>query len=156
MESNSVIEYKPDDDKPVDKKPVNKKPGNTVLIVIIAVAVLCVCAVFAGVAALSIFQPVIQNTYESIQPKQGYSGIASEELKNDVIQSIADYESTQTGCADVTLYGGEMMVSPSQTQDGSWQETWKIDACGESHLYAVTFTPSPQGGTDFSANRLDK
>jgi hypothetical protein len=42
-----------------------------------------------------------------------------------------------------------MLVFPDPAGDGSWQETWQVDACGNLRVYTVSFTPT-SGGTDIA------
>lgn len=113
-----------------------------------ALALLCVC--LAAVAFLVL--PAAANIGQSTM---SYEGNADEQLKADTLQLIAQYEQAQSGCNDVTLFIGNMMTRPEQTEDGSWIETWQVNACGESHLYSITFTPDGVGGTYISASRID-
>jgi hypothetical protein len=137
------------------QQPVEKKSGNKVLIVVGVIALVCICVTVIVVAALVIVGPAIQSVNEQVQQGLGYSGRADEVLRKDVMDAIANYESA-AGCSEVSLSGGQIILSPDQTGDGSWKETWQVSACGASHLYAVTFTPSPQGGTDFAVTQLDQ
>lgn len=138
-------------------QPLEKKGNNKVLIIVGVIMLLCCCAVVVG-AGVYIFltDPAAQFGNGPILEGIAYSGIADAELKADVITAIADYEASQSGCADVSLLGGQILLSPDQTGDGSWTETWQLAVCQESHLYSVAFTPSPAGGTDFSVTRLDQ
>jgi hypothetical protein len=113
-----------------------------------ALALLCVCLVAAAFLVL----PAVANIGQSTV---SYEGNADEQLKTDTLQLIAQYEQAQGGCNDVTLFIGNMMTRPEQTEDGSWSEMWQVNACGESHLYSITFTPDGVGGTYISASRID-
>jgi len=133
-----------------------KKNNNKVLIIVGVAILLCCCLVIVVAAVYMTIAPAVKNVNEQIQEGIGYNGIADDLLKSDVTKAIADYEQSQTGCTDVTLFGGQVIISPEQSGDGSWTETWQMSVCGESHLYSVVFTPSPAGGTDFSVSRLDQ
>jgi hypothetical protein len=109
---------------------------------------LCVCVA----AATVIIIPKIMNIWQSVST---YSGIADEQLKADTLQAIASAEQTNYGCDSVSLFRGSMLLSPDKTDDGSWVEIWQILACGESHMYSITFTPDGVGGTYFSVSRMD-
>ena len=85
-----------------------------------------------------------------------YSGRADDVLKQDVLQVIANYELAQYDCSEVSLLLGSTTVSPEQSGDGSWTEMWQGMACNTSHLYSISFVPSPQGGTDFSVTPLEQ
>ncbi len=113
----------------------------------------CCCL---SILALVFAGPAIMGIFSSVSQEGGlYSGIADEQLKSDVLNTITQYEGSTSGCSDVSLFLGQMLVSPEQTGDGSWSELWQVMACGESHLYSVSFAPSPGGGTDFSITRAD-
>ncbi len=137
-------------------QPPEKKSNNKVLIIIGVVVLLCCCAAIVGVIAYRTLASTVQSVNDQILEGLGYSGIADELLKSDVITAIAGYEESQTGCTDVSLIGGQVFLSPEQSGDGSWVETWQVSACGESHLYSVTFTPAPEGGTNFEVRPLEQ
>jgi hypothetical protein len=134
-------------------EPVEKKKNNKVLIIVGVLALLCACAVVISAAAFIVLKPVFQSVNEQAF---GYTGIASEELKSDVLKAISDNETSLNGCSDVSLINGHMFLKPEQTEDGSWTETWQVMVCSESRLYSILFVPSPLGGTDFSASRIDQ
>jgi hypothetical protein len=133
-----------------------KKSNNTVLIIVGAVILLCCCLVVVVAAAYMVLAPAVKDVNEKIEEGIGYNGLADDLLKSDVTKAIADYEQSQTGCTDVTLFGGQVLVNPEQSGDGSWTETWQMMVCGESRVYSIVFTPSPAGGTDFSVTRIDQ
>ena len=120
-----------------------------ILIALGGVILMCICLVVFGVMAI----PSILRMSDEVS---SYSGIASEQLKSDVLSAISDAERSQNGCTTVSLYSGQMMLRPEQSGDGSWVEIWQVNACGESHLYSVSFTPDGFGGTYFSVTRTDE
>jgi hypothetical protein len=134
-------------------EPVGKKRTNKVLIIVGVLVVLCACIVVIVAAAFIVLKPALQSVNEQAF---GYTGIASEELKADVLKALSDNEASLTGCSDVTLINGHMFLRPEQTEDDSWTETWQVMVCSESRLYSILFVPSPLGGTDFSASRIDQ
>jgi hypothetical protein len=134
-------------------QPVEKKGKNKALIIVGTIFVLCLCFTVTGVAAYMALRPAVQGVNEQAF---GYTGIASEQLKSDVLKGIAENEASLNGCSDVTLVNGHMFSGPEQSVDSSWTETWQVMVCGESRLYSISFTPSPLGGTDFSVTRLDQ
>jgi len=140
--------------------PVEKKNNNKIIIIIGVVVLVCLCIAVISVAALAILVPSIQKTSQQVQPLQqgtSYSGIADQQLQSDVLTAITGYEAKQNNCSDVTLASGKVLdLTPNRTSADPWVETWQINACGTSHLYSITFTPSPQGGTDYSVKQLDK
>lgn len=132
----------------------DEKKGNSRLLIIVGIlAVLCACIVVVSAAAFIVLKPVLQSVNEQAF---GYTGIADEELKSDVLKALSDNEASLNGCSEVTLINGHMFLRPEQTEDGSWTETWQVMVCGESRLYSIFFLPSPLGGTDFSASRIDQ
>ena len=114
-----------------------------------AIALLCICLA----AGVFLVLPAIANIGQSTV---SYEGIADEQLKADTLQLITQYEQAQSGCNDVTLFIGNTMTRPEQSEDGSWIETWQVNACGESHLYSITFTPDGVGGTYISISPIDQ
>lgn len=111
-------------------------------IVLVCSCVTILAAVLAG--------PAILTAINSVSKGGGlYSGNADEQLKTDALRAIADYESSANGCADVSLFLGQIVTSSAQTGDGSWTEMWQVSACGASHLYSISFVPAAGGGTDF-------
>lgn len=114
-----------------------------------AIALLCICLAAGAFLVL----PAIANIGQSTV---SYEGIADEQLKADTLQLITQYEQAQSGCNDVTLFIGNTMTRPEQSEDGSWIETWQVNACGESHLYSITFTPDGVGGTYISISPIDQ
>ncbi|HAX69019.1 MAG: hypothetical protein KJZ72_19095 [Anaerolineales bacterium] len=119
------------------------------LIALGGVMLICICLVAFGVMAIP---SIMRMSNEA----SSYSGIASEQLKSDVLSAISDAERSQNGCTTVSLFSGQMMLRPEQSGDGSWVEIWQVNACGESHLYSVSFTPDGVGGTYFSVTRTDE
>ena len=128
-------------------QPAPKSNRNLIIGIVVAV-VLCCCVVIA--AAVVIF---------SLKGGKGislpsYSGIADAELRTDTMKLLGQQEAT-TGCDNISLASAQVM-SPPQAAGGAWIENWQISACGESHLYAITFTPDPAGGTNIQAHRADQ
>lgn len=127
---------------------------NRTWIIVAVVVVLCCCLTVVALAA----GLIIMRSSGSPSPIIGgsYNGMADSLLKSDTLNTIAQYETSQSGCTDVSLFSGTVVLPPDPSADGSWQEAWQVDVCGESHLYSVSFTPSPAGGTDFSIERIDQ
>jgi hypothetical protein len=114
-------------------------------------ALVCLCLVATAIVLV----PPIMATLNLVNRGTNYSGVAEEQLKADVLNAIANYESSQNGCRDVTLFTGKILVSPDHTGKGAWSEIWQVNACNASHLYSVSFTPAAGGGTDFFISRAD-
>ena len=74
--------------------------------------------------------------------------IASPVLKKDVTDFIKQFELAFHHCSTLKLIVTDTkVVTPFDGKHA--QERWNILSCnGENHSYEVTFTPSPQGGTD--------
>jgi hypothetical protein len=131
--------------------PAKPKSNKTWLIVGVVVLICCCLAVGAAVLAWPTISGLLGAGATGL-----YSGRADDVLKQDVLTIITNYEASQNGCTDVTLFVGAETLSPEQTGDGSWVEMWQVVACDASHVYSITFTPSPQGGTDFSVRPVDQ
>ncbi len=131
--------------------PASKPKSNRTWLIVGAVLLVCCCLT---VVAAVLAWPTITSLLGSGAGL--YSGRADAVLKQDVLTVIANYESSQNGCSEVTLLTGQDAPDSGQTSDGSWTELWQILACDASHLYQITFVPSPQGGTDFTVTPLDQ
>jgi len=125
------------------------KKTNTTLIIIIAVVLLCCCLVVVAAAALLLINGGGRVSLPS------YSGIADAELRTDTMNLIGQQEAID-GCENITLSSAKVVNQPQADAGGVWTEMWQINACGESHLYAVTFSPDPAGGTNIYALRADQ
>ncbi|MBI3167063.1 MAG: hypothetical protein HYZ22_01185 [Chloroflexi bacterium] len=128
---------------------VEKKAGSGkkwLLIAGVGLGLMCICLVAIGVIAGPSLLTMTGFGGEN------YTGIASKQLKYDVLNAISEAE----GCATVSLSSGQMMLRPEQSTDGSWVEIWQVLVCGESQLYSITFTPDGVGGTYFSITRTDQ
>ncbi len=127
---------------------------NYVPFIIAGVALLCCCLVVVAAVGYTL---IVGRTFNSVSENGGvYNGLADELLKTDALNAIKQYEASESGCKDVSLFLGSVITPPASSADGSWLEEWQVNACGESHLYSVAFTPSPGGGTDFSITRIDQ
>jgi hypothetical protein len=125
----------------VQLEPIVRRKSKLPIIVGVAAGVLlCCCLLGVGVYALL--------GEDLFKGGDVYAGRADEILLEDTLNLIGLYEEGQLGCADLSLLGGQILLAPDPAGDGSWQETWRVDACGETHLYAITFTPTAGGGTD--------
>jgi hypothetical protein len=131
---------------------ISEKPkSNRKWFLVGGIALVCLCLVATAIVVV----PPIMETLNIVNSGTIYSGIAEEQLKADVLNAIAGYESSQNGCEHVTLFTGKILVSPDQTGEGAWSEIWQVTACNASHLYSVSFTPAAGGGTDFFISRAD-
>ena len=74
-------------------------------------------------------------------------------LQTDVLTKLMPFIRQQAPtCADPDW--GEASVEREPDNKGTWVEIWPIGACGQDVTMEVTFTPTANGGTDFSAIRL--
>jgi hypothetical protein len=137
------------ENEPVIETAVPKK--NFVPFIIAGLVLLCCCLVGVGAVGMLIYSSNSGET--SILPS--YDGIADAELRTDTMNLIGTQESSE-GCDNITLAGAEVINPPQSELGGVWTEMWQISACGESHLYAVTFSPDPAGGTNIYALRADQ
>ncbi len=137
---------------PVQAESTSQKKSNLPLILGIMAGVLVCCCVL-GVAAYFLAGTLLPSLSDDVPPvyndADGYTGNADELLRTDALNLIGIYEELQLGCADLSLVSGEMLVFPDPAGDGSWQETWQVNACGDLHQYTVSFTPT-SGGTDIA------
>jgi hypothetical protein len=128
-----------------------KKSKSPLIVAALIVAGLCGCVLLVLAVGTGFYFLNSPKTAEPVQPiyndSDGYSGNADELLRADALNLIGIYEETQSGCADLSLVSGEMLLPSDQTDDGSWQETWQVNACGGLRVYTVSFTPT-SGGTD--------
>ncbi len=138
------------EDQPVIESTAPKK--NLVPFIVAGVVLLCCCLVVAGAVGMLIYSSTPGGT--SALPSS-YDGIADAELRTDTMNLIGAQESS-SGCDDVALVTAEVVNPPQADLGGVWTEMWQISSCGESHLYAVTFSPDPAGGTNIYALRADQ
>lgn len=121
----------------------SRKSNRETLFVIACICLLCCCG---SISVLIVFPPIL-SVIGQVNGSNPYTGIADREIKKNAMEFIQNYESTALGCNDVQLLAGEVSILPDQSSDGSWSEIWKVDACGEEHLYGVKFTPFSSGET---------
>jgi hypothetical protein len=118
--------------------------------------VLLACCCVAAIGAVLAGPAIMKIINSAAEGGSLYSGRADALLKQDTLNLIGTYESAQYDCTDVSLFIGQVLLAPEQTGDGSWSEMWQVNACGASHLYSVTFTPSADGGTDISVSPAEQ
>jgi hypothetical protein len=130
-----------------------KKSQKPLIVAALIVAGLCGCVLLVLAVGTGFYFLNSSKTDDPVPPvyndADGYTGNADELLRTDALNLIGIYEETKTGCADLSLVSGEMLVFPDPAGDGSWQETWQVDACGNLRVYTVSFTPT-SGGTDIA------
>ncbi len=87
---------------------------------------------------------------ETSSPSSGPAagGLGDSQLKSDVWASILNFYAANQSCTDVT--NTQIEVTQQPTSNGVWKEAWSVDACGQTAVLNVRFTPSPKGGTDFN------
>ena len=150
---------------------------NRTLLIVIGVILLCCCVVvitgaFAypriskylngASSGLQNLNPSVTSAPETAstsqpsqtsQPSSGGSsmvpvagGLADPTLKADVWVSILQYENGQN-CSDVNGTAIDVVQQPDSK--GVWVENWTVNACGTSAVLKVTFTPDPNGGTNY-------
>lgn len=130
---------------PVQPEPITRRKSKLPIFIGVAAGILlCCCLLGIGIYAL-LGENLVTDL---LQGGDTYSGRADETLRRDTLNLIGLYEEGQLGCADLSLIGGQILLAPDPAGDGSWQETWRVNACGETHLYTITFTPTAGGGTD--------
>lgn len=139
----------------MENQPVieNSKPKETnyVPFIVAGVVLLCCCLVVV-IAAAGIY---LSFPGENSALPSSYSGLVDAELRTDTMNLIGGQE-LSTGCDNITLTTAEVLNPPHAEAGGVWTEMWQISACSDSHLYAVTFSPDPAGGTNIYALRADQ
>jgi len=86
----------------------------------------------------------------------GYPGqtIADLQLRTDIgarlVKTMAD--SFNGGCPNVHV--ANTVVTHEGASGKPWMEEWTTRGCGQWRKFEVTFTPSPQGGTDYAARQV--
>jgi len=128
--------------------------SNKMIWLVVGCAVLaCCCLLVVAISAAGfLFMNIRSSASTSALP---YAGRADDLLKQNALDAIQGYESSKNGCRDVSLLAGQVLVAPD-SGSSPWKESWQVLACGASHLYTITFTPSPGGGTDFSIHSDDQ
>ena len=137
---------------------------NRTLLIVIGVILLCCCVV---AIAAAVAYPTIKNYLNSAtsgfqnpnpdatsQPPSTNSstsapadgGLGDPTLKGDVWNSILTAESGR-GCSDVVSTAINVAQQPDSS--GVWVEDWSANVCGNDAVFEVTFTPDPQGGTNY-------
>jgi hypothetical protein len=101
----------------------------------------CCLLVIVGV----ISAPAVQKYLASRGPVAG--GLGDATLKVDVWHAIVGYYAGRQ-CTAVTSLN--IQVTQPADANGVWREAWTVDACGQTEILNVEFTPSPQGGTDYA------
>ena len=150
---------------------------NRTLLIVIGVILLCCCVVAIGAAlayptlknyldsatsGLQNLTPAATSSpdtsatnqpSQTSQPSTGSSsmvpaagGLGDPTLKADVWVSILQYENGQN-CSDVNGTAIDVVQQPDSK--GVWVENWTVNACGTSTVLKVTFTPDPNGGTNY-------
>jgi len=73
-------------------------------------------------------------------------GLGDALLKSSVWNSLLDYERKQN-CADVT----SKAISLAQINEAGeyWVENWTVNACSQTEVFKVRFTPDQVGGTEY-------
>ena len=76
--------------------------------------------------------------------------VADAILQRDFLQgaTAAAMSRARAGCKGARVRNTRVTSAVAQSQP--WTEVWTMDACGASVDVAVTFTPSPKGGIDWS------
>ena len=75
-------------------------------------------------------------------PAEG--GLTDNELRGDVWDTIRSFYSNVRGCSDVSSQSIEVAKPPDDS--GSWQEEWRVTACGTGQLLTIAFTVTADGG----------
>ena len=138
---------------------------NRALLIIVGVILLCCCVVvIAGAMAYPTIKRYLNSASSGLQnlnpaatssPESGGStasgpmagGLGDPTLKGDVWNSILKLESG-LGCDDVTSTAIDVAQQPDASQ--VWVEDWSANVCGSPTVFEITFTPDPNGGTNYN------
>lgn len=142
---------------------------NKTLLIVIGLVLLCCCVlVIGGFVLAPIVQKYLNNASSGLQnfnpaatssPDGGIAtnpptsangpmngGLADPKLKADVWNSLLNAESGKN-CTNVTSTAIDVTQQPDSK--GVWIENWTVNACGSTIVLKVTFTPDPNGGTNY-------
>ncbi len=143
-------------------------PSHKFILPIAGVLILSCCFLFAlsGVFLYPTVKNKVSNLFATPQPVPEVEldpanaggaaggpaggGLGDSQLKADVWNSILSSYASQKYCKDVTSV--QIEVSRPPDSSGAWQEAWTVMACGQTNVLLIDFTPSPEGGTDYSVN----
>ncbi len=88
---------------------------------------------------------------------------ASALLKSDTVSHVSFRAKIETKCDSIESINTEVLKVNAGTtgnggvwKQGSVQERWTVNMCGQAIPYLITFTPDGQGGTYFSSTRATK
>ena len=142
--------------------------NNRVLFIVIGVILLCCCVAAIGVAlswtsiskylsSASSGLNVPSSAPTASADTSGSSmtgpvdgGLGDPTLKTDVWNSIVGAEN-QRNCSNVTSTAIDVEQRPDSS--GVWVEDWSVNVCGTDTVFEVTFTPDPQGGTNYDVKQ---
>jgi hypothetical protein len=79
--------------------------------------------------------------------------VASPVLQRDTLEMIHGLDGAEDpSCDKRAVVKTEILKRPARSDDHA-KERWTLDRCGTMVPYLITFTPSPQGSTDFYIER---
>lgn len=93
--------------------------------------------------------PTTNGATSSGGPASG--GLGDSLLKSEVWNSIVNWFASNQNCSD--MKSTRIDVSKSPDSNGAWEEAWTVQACGQTSVLVIDFTPSPGGGTDYTISQ---
>jgi hypothetical protein len=130
------------------------KPKRNIAKIIMIVVIVFVCSLLVIAAGIVIIPNLGRFSIPEAPEGYRYNGIASTELQDEAKKLIKNEESV-SGCETVLLTAVDVLNLPQDVIEGNWAELWHMDACGEEHTYAVTFSPNAAGGIDVAVLRTE-
>ncbi|HUI90597.1 MAG TPA: hypothetical protein VLX61_17905 [Anaerolineales bacterium] len=137
---------------------------NRTLLIIFGVILLCCCVVvIAAAAAYPLIRSYLNGASQNLipsattptpetattsQPPSGPAdgGLGDPTLKADVWNAILKAERGR-GCDEVSSTAVAVVQQPDS--NGVWVEDWSATVCGNEAVFEITFSPDPNGGTNY-------
>jgi len=133
------------------------KKSNKTLFIIGGILLACCCLTVVGILVYQfVIAPKIANTFDTINTTLQSSslpsgGLTGDTLRLDVWVKVGAASSALGCMPDAAQTTIEVTQNPDSS--GVWIENWAI-ACtsGGQKTFEITFTPTADGGTDYSAS----
>ena len=135
-------------------KNVLPKPKRTIAQMIMIAVIVFLCLLLVAAAGIVIIPNLGKFSIPEVPDGYRYNGIASTELQEQAIKLI-EKEEGALSCDTILLTSVDVLNLPQDVIDASWAELWHLDACGEEHTYAVSFSPEPAGGMKVVVLRVE-
>lgn len=89
-----------------------------------------------------------QNHAYGLDPGETFTDMTLGRDVKPALMAVTSQHISQT-CDDLDIFDTRIDEVPAQFP-GPWSETWTVFGCGKLVEVPITFTPSPQGGTDWN------